>query len=212
GLLLNNPHNPTGKLWTKETILPYLDQFSLVVIDEAFMDFLTPSQEQSLIPVVENYPNLVILRSLTKFYSLPGLRIGYAIAHPARLTRWQKWRAPWSVNILAAVATAAAIQDKQFQQQTWDWLIRARSQLFEQLKTIPGLQPFVGAANYLLVKTESSATKLQEKLLQEYQIVIRDCLSFPELGDRYFRIAVRLPEENDRLVEAITAIVESGSF
>ncbi len=212
GLLLNNPHNPTGKLWTKEEILPYLSQFSLVVIDEAFMDFLTPSQEQSLIPMVRNHSNLVILRSLTKFYSLPGLRIGYAIAHPTRLNRWQKWRDPWSVNTLAAAATAAAIQDKEFQQQTWDWLHHARGQLFEQLQQIPGLQPFAGSANYLLVKTEPSATKLQEKLLQDYQIVIRDCLSFPELGDRYFRIAVRLPEENDRLVEAIAAIVESESF
>ena len=70
GLLLNNPHNPTGKLWTREEILPYLEQFSLVVIDEAFMDFLTPSQEQSLISLIEDYPNLVILRSLTKFYCL----------------------------------------------------------------------------------------------------------------------------------------------
>lgn len=209
-LLLNNPHNPTGRLWTKEEILPYLSQFNLVVIDEAFMDFLTPSQEQSLIPFVSQYPNLVILRSLTKFYSLPGLRIGYAIAHPARLKRWQKWRDPWSVNVLAAAATAAVIQDQEFQQQTWDWLILARSHLFEQLEAIPGLDPFPGAANYLLVKTEYSATKLQEKLLQDYRIVIRDCLSFPELGDRYFRIAVRLPEENNRLVEAIAAIVGSG--
>ncbi len=209
-LLLNNPHNPTGRLWTKEEILPYLSQFNLVVIDEAFMDFLTPSQEQSLIPFVSQYPNLVILRSLTKFYSLPGLRIGYAIAHPARLKRWQKWRDPWSVNVLAAAATAAVIQDQEFQQQTWDWLISARSHLFDQLQQIPGLDPFPGAANYLLVKTEYSATKLQEKLLQDYRIVIRDCLSFPELGDRYFRIAVRLPEENNRLVEAIAAIVGSG--
>ncbi len=207
GLLLNNPHNPTGKLWTKEEILPYLKQFDLVVIDEAFMDFLTPSQEQSLIPLVAEYPNLVILRSLTKFYSLPGLRIGYAIAHSERLQRWQKWRDPWSVNTLAAAATAAAIQDKEFQQQTWDWLTPARSQLFEQLAAIPGLQPLASAVNYLLVYTEMSATQLQEKLLKNYQIVIRDCISFPELGDRYFRLAVRLLAENDRLVEALAAIV-----
>ncbi len=207
GLLLNNPHNPTGKLWTKEEILPYLEQFSLVVIDEAFMDFLTPSQEQSLIPWVADYPNLVILRSLTKFYCLPGLRIGYAIAHPARLQKWKKWRDPWSVNTLAEVATIAAIQDKQFQQQTWDWLEDARSQLFKQLEAIPGIQPLASAANYLLVKTEMSATELQQKLLTNYQIVIRDCMSFPELGDRYFRIAVRLPAENDRLVKSIAAIV-----
>lgn len=208
GLLLNNPHNPTGKLWTKQEILPYLSRFDLVVIDEAFMDFLTPTQEQSLISIVKDYPNLVILRSLTKFYSLPGLRIGYAIAHPERLQRWQKWRDPWSVNALATAATVTALQDREFQQQTWEWLAQARSQLFEQLQAI-SVQPFPGAANYLLVKTARSATKLQEKLLQNYQIVIRDCLSFPELGDRYFRIAVRLPKENDRLVSAIAAILKS---
>ena len=174
------------------------------------MDFLTPDREQSLIPLVVEYPNLVILRSLTKFYSLPGLRIGYAIAHPERLQRWQKWRDPWSVNALAAAATIAAIKDKEFQQQTWDWLASARSRLFEQLKSIPGLQPFESAANYLLVKTEISATRLQEKLLTDRQIVIRDCMSFPELGDRYFRIAVRLPAENNRLVSAITAILKAG--
>ena len=206
GLLLNNPHNPTGKLWTKEEILPYLDKFNLVVIDEAFMDFLTPSQEQSLIPMVRQYPNLVILRSLTKFYSMPGLRIGYAIAHPERLQRWYKWRDPWSVNALAAAATIAAIQDREFQQQTWNWLKSARSQLYDRLQAIPGLQPLEGAANYLLVKTDISATQLQEKLLKQYQIVIRDCISFPELGDLYFRIAVRLPEENERLIRAISEI------
>jgi L-threonine-O-3-phosphate decarboxylase len=211
GLLLNNPHNPTGKLWTIEEILPYVRQFNLVVIDEAFMDFLTPAQEQSLIPWVTEYPNLVILRSLTKFYSLPGLRIGYAIAHPDRLKKWQQWRDPWSVNTLAAAATAAALQDQEFQQQTWNWLTPARSRLFEQLKAIPGLEPLESAANYLLVKTELSATKLQEQLLRKYQLVIRDCLSFPELGDRYFRIAVRLPPENDALTKAIAVIVEAES-
>ncbi len=208
GLLLNNPHNPTGKLWTKQELLPYLEHFDLVVIDEAFMDFLTPDREQSLIPMVREYPDLVILRSLTKFYSLPGLRIGYAIAHPDRLQRWQKWRDPWSVNVLAAAATTAALEDREFQQRTWNWLTQARSLLFQQLQAIPGLQSYESAANYLLVKTEKSATGLQEKLLRDYQIVIRDCLSFPELGDRYFRIAVRLPEENDRLVKAISFILQ----
>ena len=207
GLLLNNPHNPTGKLWTRKEILPYLKRFDMVAIDEAFMDFLTPSEEQSLIPLVREHPNLIILRSLTKFYCMPGLRIGYAIAHPERLKKWQAWRDPWSVNTLAAAATAAALQDRDFQQQTWDWLTPARSQLFEGLAKIPQLKPYMGAANYLLVKIEGSATELQEKLLQE-KIYIRDCVSFPELGDRYFRLAVRLPDENARLVAAISSIMK----
>jgi histidinol-phosphate/aromatic aminotransferase/cobyric acid decarboxylase-like protein len=188
--------------------LPYLEQFTLVVIDEAFMDFLPPDQEQSLIGLIANYPNLVILRSLTKFYSLPGLRIGYAIAHPQRLQRWQQWRDPWSVNTLAAAAAEAVIKDHEFQQHTWNWLTSARSQLFEQLAAISGLQPMPGAANFLLVETQMSATQLQTKLLKESQIVIRDCLSFPELGDRYFRIAVRLQEDNERLVKAIAAALK----
>ncbi|MGL5875109.1 MAG: threonine-phosphate decarboxylase CobD [Xenococcaceae cyanobacterium] len=208
GLLLNNPHNPTGKLWKKAEILPYLEKFALVVVDEAFMDFLPPSQEQSLIPYAKEFNNLVILRSLTKFYSLPGLRLGYAIAHPDRLKLWQKRRDPWSVNILAAVAAEAVIGDRAFQEKTWHWLPTAREELFQDLSAIEGLQPLPGAANFLLVKTENSSTKLQEELLKKQKILIRDCLSFPELGDRYFRIAVRSQQENQRLVEALRSCYE----
>jgi L-threonine-O-3-phosphate decarboxylase len=207
-LLLNNPHNPTGKLWNRAEILPYLEKFALVVVDEAFMDFLPPSQEQSLIPYVKEFNNLVILRSLTKFYSLPGLRLGYAIAHPDRLKLWQKRRDPWSVNILAAVAAEAVIDDRAFQEETWHWLPIAKEELFQGLAAIEGLQPFPGAANFLLVKTEKSSTKLQEELLKKHKILIRDCLSFSELGDRYFRIAVRSQQENQRLVEALKSCYE----
>ncbi len=207
GLLLNNPHNPTGRLWNKEEIEPYLEQFALVVVDEAFMDFLPPNQQQSLIPMVQEYPNLVILRSLTKFYSFPGLRIGYAIAHPERLQRWQQWRDPWSVNTLAAAAAKAVVQDTEFQQKTWAWLKSARSQLFQGLVQLPGLQPYPSAANFLLVQSEQSSSLLQEKLLKRSRILIRDCLSFPELGDNYFRVAVRTQLENQQLLEALSRIL-----
>jgi len=207
GLLLNNPHNPTGQLFERETILPYLEQFALVVVDEAFMDFLPPDQQQSLIPVVQDYPNLVILRSLTKFYSLPGLRLGYCVAHPDRLRRYTQWRDPWSVNVLAAAAAIAVVQDTEFQQKTWDWLPRARSHLFKGLASLPGLQPNPSAANFLLVQSEQPTPQLQEKLLKHSQILIRDCLSFPELGDRYFRVAVRTEADNQRLLEGLKSIL-----
>lgn len=203
GILINNPHNPTGYLFSRDSILPYLEKFALVVIDEAFMDFLTPEQQQSLIDLVPSHPNLVILRSLTKFYSLPALRLGYAIAHPERLQRWQAWRDPWCVNSLAAAAGIAVIEDVEFQQQTWTWLERAKSELFTGLSQISGLNPLPNAANYLLVQTEIAGSLLQKQLLQSDHILIRDCLSFPELGDRYFRVAVRLENENQRLIEAL---------
>ncbi|MEH1937506.1 MAG: threonine-phosphate decarboxylase CobD [Nostoc sp.] len=203
GLLLNNPHNPTGKLFSRDSILPYLEQFALVVVDEAFMDFVPPNEEQSLIPVVQEYANLVVLRSLTKFYSLPGLRLGYAIAHPDCLAKWQLWRDPWPVNTLAAVAAIAALQDTEFQQQTWAWLPPARNQLFQGLAKIPGLQPQASAANFLLVESQESTSQLQQQLLKHHQILIRDCLSFQELGDRFFRVAVRSQSDNQRLLTAL---------
>lgn len=207
GLLLNNPHNPTGQLLTQTAIVSLLSQFALVVVDEAFMDFLLPDQHQSVIEWVHDYPNLVVLRSLTKFYSLPGLRLGYAIAHPDRLQRWQQWRDPWSVNTLAAAAAEAVLHDHQFQQQTWDWLSEARSHLFKGLSALPDLEPLPGAANYLLVRCDRSVLELQRQLLERNQILIRDCVSFPELGDRFFRVAVRTQAENQRLLDGLAAIL-----
>ncbi|WP_071190427.1 threonine-phosphate decarboxylase [Trichormus sp. NMC-1] len=209
GLLLNNPHNPTGKLFTRDSILPYLEEFALVVVDEAFMDFLPPDEEQSLIGLVQEYENLVILRSLTKFYSLPGLRLGYAIAHPHRLAKWQSWRDPWPVNTLAAAAAIAALQDTDFQEHTWKWLPTARNQLFQGLASITGLRPLEGAANYLLVESQQSTSQLQSQLLQQYQILIRDCLSFKELGDRFFRVAVRSESDNQRLLTALKSVLSA---
>lgn len=208
-LLLNNPHNPTGKLWTREAILPLLEQFQLVVVDEAFMDFLPPEAEQSLIPVIQDYPNLVIVRSLTKFYSLPGLRLGYAISHPDRLQQWQQWRDPWAVNSLAVAAGIAAIADTEFQQLTWDWLPQTRTALWQGLNQIPGLQPLPGTANFLLVESVVSTSQLQQTLLQNHQVLIRDCLSFPELGDRFFRIAVRTQTDNQQLLNALQSVINS---
>jgi L-threonine-O-3-phosphate decarboxylase len=206
GLLLNNPHNPTGWLFSAETIVPYLERFALIVIDEAFMDFLPLAQQQSLIDQVQRYSNLIILRSLTKFYSLPGLRLGYAIAHPDQIQRWQQWRDPWPVNVLAAAAGVSVVQDTCFQRQTWEWLAATQPQMFQGLSALPGLSPYPSSANFFLVRSNASVKALQQQLLQTQGILIRDCLSFPELGDRYFRVAIRTDAENARLLASLGAL------
>ncbi|MEP0928271.1 threonine-phosphate decarboxylase CobD [Leptolyngbya sp. SLC-A1] len=203
GILINNPHNPTGHLFSIDSLKPLLDRADTVIVDEAFMDFVPPHQQQSLIGELGRYPNLVVLRSLTKFYTLPGLRIGYALGHPDRLHRWQRWRDPWPVNVLAAAAAIAAVQDKAFQTRTWQWLPPARAALCDGLQAILGLRPLAGAANYLLVRTTTPAPVLQETMLRSHQVLIRDCLSFPELGADYFRVAVRTTAENERLLTAL---------
>lgn len=204
GLLLNNPHNPTGHCFAAADILKLADRARQVVLDEAFMDFFVPQAQCSLIPEIANYPQVVVLRSLTKFYSIPGLRLGYAIGHPERLQQWQSWRDPWSVNTLAIAAGVAALQDRTFQAQTYDWLATAGPQLRQGLAQLPGLTIIPGAVNFVLVRCDVSVTKVQESLLQQHHILIRDCLSFSELGDAFFRVAVRTEAENERLLQALS--------
>ncbi len=114
GLILNNPHNPSGFLLPRSKILELLPRYQWVVVDEAFMDFLSPSEDQSLIPWLTQFPNLIILRSLTKFYRLPGLRLGYALGHPDLLAQWQTWRDPWPVNVFAEAAAIASLGARNF--------------------------------------------------------------------------------------------------
>lgn len=208
-LLINNPHNPTGRLWSRDSLQSYLEQFALVIMDEAFMDFLPPHQQESLIDLVRDYDNLIILRSLTKFYALPGLRIGYGISHPRRIRKWQQWRDPWTVNSLGAIAGSACLEDKTFQEKTWQWLPATREAFRKQLSQIEGLTVSPSQANFLLVKTKIPSTQLQLELLKREQILIRDCLSFPELGDKYFRVAVKTEPDNEKLITTLQATMES---
>ena len=207
GFLLNNPHNPTGALFEREKVRNLLSTFGTVVVDEAFMDFLPPEREQSVIDWVDEFPNLVVLRSLTKFYSMPGVRLGYAVAQPKTLQHWQTWRDPWSVNTLAAAAGVAALQDAAFQQQTWQWLEECSAQLYEGLSALPGLTPLKSAANFFLVACKVSATELQRRLLVRHKIYIRDCISFEALGDLYFRVAVKTSQDNQRLLTALANVL-----
>ena len=203
GLLLNNPHNPTGQAVLKTELLPLLEQYAQVVVDEAFMEFLPDQSRYSLAGEIERYPNLVVLRSLTKFYSIPGLRLGYVIAHPDWISQWQSWRDPWSVNALALVAGIAALEDEAFQAQTHQWLAAAMPNFYRGLAAISGLDPLPSAANFMLVRCDVSAVKLQQQLLKQ-RILIRDCISFSELGEGYFRVAVKAEVDNDRLLQALS--------
>ncbi len=207
GFLLNNPHNPTGAIFARERVRSLLSQLGLVVVDEAFMDFMSPERDQSVIDWVEAFPNLVVIRSLTKFYTMPGLRLGYAVAQPETLRRWQQWRDPWAVNVFAAAAGVAAIQDTDFQRATWDWLAVANAQLFEGLEALPALSPLPSCANFFLVGCAVSTMALQEALLRRHRIYIRDCMSFQGLGDRYFRVAVKTEAENQRLLKALADVL-----
>ena len=111
---ITNPHNPTGQLWSRTSIEPLLEHHDLIICDEAFLSLVPNGENQSLIPLVEKNPNLIVLRSLTKLFGIAGLRLGYAISAANRLQEWQEWRDPWPLNAFATAAGTKIMGDHMF--------------------------------------------------------------------------------------------------
>ena len=207
-LWITNPHNPTGQLWSRESLVPLLERFALVIVDEAFLPLVPGGEAQSLLPWVGRCPGLVVIRSLTKLAAIPGLRLGYALADPERLARWAAWRDPWPVNGLAAAAGVALMADRAWDQRVQGWLAREGPWLAAELAQLPGLVPMASAANFLLVRGERagqpcSLNGLRLALEQRHRILVRDCRSFTGLGESWLRLAVLDRRGNRRLLGAL---------
>ncbi|HET6421245.1 MAG TPA: threonine-phosphate decarboxylase CobD [Geobacteraceae bacterium] len=203
-----NPGNPSGALVPLSVIETILDLCraadALPVLDEAFMDFCEEGSGKYL--VTEGGRGMV-LRSMTKFFAVPGLRIGYAMASPDIVRRLESFRGPWSVNTPAQVAGVVSLGNSGYIRRTLQYVETEKAILAAGLAGIGSLLPFPSAANYLLVKTAGAngAAELREKLMKRL-ILIRDCSNFRGLDGRFFRVAVRKGEENARLVEALREI------
>ena len=207
-LWITNPHNPTGQLWSRESLEPLLERFALVIVDEAFLPLVPGGEAQSMLPWVGRCPGLVVIRSLTKLAAIPGLRLGYALADPMRLARWAAWRDPWPVNGLAAAAGVALMGDGAWDRRVQGWLAREGPWLAEGLAQLPGLVPMASAANFLLVRGERSGEplplhSLRLALEQRHRILVRDCRSFAGLGETWLRLAVLDRRGNRRLLGAL---------
>ncbi|MXW11860.1 MAG: threonine-phosphate decarboxylase [Synechococcus sp. SB0662_bin_45] len=207
-LWITNPHNPTGQLWRRDSLEPLLHAHGLLVVDEAFLPLVPGGEKHSLIPLAPRFGNLVVIRSLTKLFAMAGLRLGYAVAAPARLERWSRWRDPWPVNGLAVRGGLAVLADSLWQQRVWRWLAREGPWLTQRLgRQCPSLQVYPGAANYRLLSCNHSLTPLQQSLARQ-GILVRDCRSFLGLGDHWLRIAVGKRPRNRRLAAAMAAALK----
>ena len=204
-LLLGNPGNPTGALVPPATVAEVTrlcrQRSTFLALDEAFMDFC---EESSAKGIVLNAERGMILRSLTKFFALPGLRLGYALGPTAVIARLAAQVPPWSVGTLAQAAGLAALADPAYRERTRQLIAEERCWLALQLAELPALQVYPAAANYLLVEmtTGLPAAVLRDRLLAE-RILIRECSTFVGLDNRFFRVAVRSRADNDRLVAAL---------
>ena len=202
-VLLGQPNNPTGLCFDPGKFRKFAAEHptSLFVVDEAFVDFVTGVE--SLVRDVAD--NVVVLRSLTKFYAMPGLRLGAAVAPEALAQTIGRQMMPWSVNTLAQAVGTAALQDEPYAEATRRFVDEQRKALAAKLSQIPGLHVYPGQANYLLVRLDREdldAPTLADRLLQD-GIAIRVCNNYEGLDHRFFRVAVRDQQENERLVEAL---------
>lgn len=211
-LFLCNPNNPTGILISPKD-LKYLTEKlrgskTILILDEAFMDL---TEEYSITNIAVKRKNILVLRSMTKFFGLAGLRLGYAVGTKEIIRQIQNSGQPWPVNIFAQVAGQIILKDKKFKNESKKKLLQERDFLYRELCRIKNIKPFPSAANFLLVKIEEdlSAAQLQRQLLKR-GLLVRDCSSFRGLNSKYIRIAVRQREENLRLINELEKITGKG--
>ena len=204
-LFLANPGNPTGALIPRDVVAEILrlcrSRGTFLVLDEAFIDFC---EEESATPLVAQGDGAVVLRSMTKFYAIPGLRLGYAVGSEEVIARLSFLREPWSVNTLAQAAGLACLADTDYPARTRALVERERARLSAGIGALPRLAAYPSAANYLLVRIDAGPTarELAGRLLVE-RVLIRDCSSFRGLSERFFRVAVRGAGENMRLLDLL---------
>lgn len=208
-VFLANPASPSGVLAPPGILLESAARLEAagvhLLLDEVFVDFV---EESSLKTHLAQFPHLLILRSFTKFFGIPGMRLGYLLAAPALIRQMSACQEPWSVNTLAQAMGKACLKDRDYMRRSRELINRERRYLLEGLRALPGLSPFPGTVNYLLVKITRpgwTAAGLQKALLSR-KIVIRDASNFRGLDARFFRLAVRRREENQRLLQALEEI------
>lgn len=206
-VFLCEPNNPTGRTTAMPLLRSILDRCAelgaVLVVDECFGDFLDDPSAHTLVPLLENYPNLVILKAFTKLYAMAGVRLGYALcADEAVLEKLRAAGSPWSVSSLAQAAGCAALQENDYVQRVRSLIQTQRPRMLLGLRAL-GLRVIPGEANYLLFQCKTPLLAP----LRTRGILLRSCGNYQGLDDTWYRTAIRTEEENRRLLTALEEIL-----
>ncbi len=200
-VIIGSPANPTGVLASATAILGLAKRYPEVsfVIDEAFLDFVVDAQS-----LAGRAANIISLHSLTKFYAIPGLRLGYGVFPEAVSRKLRKSLPPWSVNNLAQEGGMKAVNDNVYQEKSRDYIVKCRTRFEEQLRKFTELKVFPAVANYILLRLLGSMEVRElQKGLESQDILIRDCFNYQGLNSKFFRVAVRTDAENRKFIDAL---------
>lgn len=218
-LIICNPNNPTSTTIDRNTLRSVLDickeRDIFVMVDETYIEFVDDRTRNEGIPLTDYYNNLFIIRGVSKFFSAPGLRLGYAVTGNRDLIREVTKRMnPWSINTLAEEAGKVMFKDTDYIDRTVSLIRKEREFVTEELKKIPGIKKvFTPTANFVLFKTDPdivNADILFEACIKE-KMMIRNCCTFPFLDNSYARICFMEHEDNLRLLDTIRRTCEKAA-
>ena len=208
-LVLCNPNNPTGLLLDREYLLKVMDRAEEegvhLLLDECFLEICMEDEAHTLIPYLEKYPHLMILKSFTKLYAVPGIRLGYLLSSdPGVIGAVNHAGQSWSVSTIAQKAGVCALTLKDYKKKVKEAVAAELTYMKEALKALP-VKVYDGQANYLFFRAPG-CTDLDRRL-EERGFMIRNCSNYVNLGEDYWRIAVRDHEANRRLIGAMRDIL-----
>jgi len=203
---ITNPHNPTGQLWEKNSLEEVVKKYKLVICDEAFLSITPNGEKESLIPLTQEYDNLLVLRSLTKIFNIPGLRLGYVIGSSRKLKQWKFNRDPWPLNSFAIKAGIDLLSNKKFYEkwtrQIHHWINVEGGRVYEKLSKIENLTVHNSSTNFFLIESKTSLSP-NIKYLENKGILLRECTSFRFLDEKWARISLQNRKNNTLLCKEI---------
>jgi L-threonine-O-3-phosphate decarboxylase len=216
-VLLGHPNSPTGRLWSNEelsVIANYCEEKGkLLIVDETFIDFCP--EGSSVGDRFGNLSNVISIRSMTKFFALPGVRLGFGVMAQKWVEIIEKFRPPWSVNCLAQELGLVSLKDEAYIDNSRTLIREQREFLLKHLSQMPWLKTYPSEANFILFRLRAGKKALAKRfyfqLLQE-GILLRNCGNFEGLNENYFRIGVRSVDENKLLLRKINNFFSSWAY
>lgn len=203
-----NPNNPTGRLIPAEHLKSMFAAYPKIrfVIDESYLPFIRDWESHSLIGA--KVDNIVVLHSFSKIFGIPGLRLGFVVASPEIIKALEPFKHPWNVNRPAQVAGIFLVSQKSFIKEVADFVQKERETFLAYLKSLDSLCSFPSSVHFILFKLNGdlNAPELFGRMA-EHKVLIRDCSNFYGLSDRFFRIALKTPEENNRCADTLKKVL-----
>lgn len=209
-LFICNPNNPSGSVENVDKLIKLLkENKKFLIIDETFMEFVHKNEEYTLINYINDYDNIFILKAITKFFGLPGIRLGYGVtSNKEILNKMWKYKEPWSVNSFAENICNYIFKEEDYIENTKNYFKEEIDFMIENLEKIDNLEVFKSNTNFILLKLRKyDSIYLKEKLFLEKNILIRDASNFKGLDEHYIRVAVKKREENETLIDALNEIL-----